>query len=190
MGNKAREKPKVEAALVEAKEEQNRIYELQDQAIAEAAKEPNKGGAGLAHKGRPPKGAEWQGKQGEKRRHTLSLSLGKRENLHDAHDLCICIHPHTGRFFKLFSKKVNYPAGGWLTGVVRLYSRLTKQYLVVYDDKAKAPEWVDFTKMAVEEITKAEKEEFLRKPKALSMTRGHEFLMTDESKMDEEGDTR
>lgn len=66
-------------------------------------------------------------------------------------------HEWVGRCCKLFSKKVNYPAGGWLTGVVRQYSKASQAHLVVYDDKSRMPEWVEFSKTAVEEITELEK---------------------------------
>ena len=159
----AKDRAKIELALQEGKKEQERIFELQDRAVAEAMKEGAAGTAGGMGGGggggkvavkRPPRGMEWQ-----------------------------------GRFFKLFSKKINYPTGGWLTGSVRLYSRKSKLHLVVYDDTGKAPEWCDFAKSVVEELSQGDiagVRQATMKPRALTMTRGHDQLMMDEAKAEAE----
>jgi hypothetical protein len=91
--------------------------------------------------------------------------------------------------------------------VVRLHSAARHMHLLVYDDKARMPEWVNLAKTSIEEVSEAEKkvrrpipsapphavtgsrsavwppQEFLesRKPKTLTMTRGHDFLMATEA---------
>lgn len=146
---------KVLAAVAEGKQEQERICDWQDRAAVEALHDDAPEPAGAGGSPSPSKGKGGGGSSRPKPPKGAEW---------------------VGRFFRLFSKKINYPTGGWLTGVVRRYSRVTKLHLAVYDERGRAPEWVDFAKTQVQALS-AEKIEALRnaarKPRILSMTRGH-----------------
>ena len=120
-------RPKLDGALAEAKAELEKIFRFQEQAVVEAAQQQQQPLQKKAGAGAAPKAKPPRN------------------------------HEWVGRSCKLFSKKVNYPAGGWLSGVVKQYSKPSQSHLVVYDDKARMPEWIDFSKTLVEEITELEK---------------------------------
>jgi len=124
---------KLDAALTEAKAEVEKVCGFQEQAVADAVQQQ-------------------QQQQQQQQPSLKKAGPGGTPKSRPPRN-----HEWVGRSCKLFSKKVNYPAGGWLSGVVKQFCKPSVSHLVVYDDKSRMPEWVDFSKTAVEEISELEK---------------------------------